>query len=372
MKPLILLLLACIPSVACSKYWVGGGSANTWSATTSTNWSATSNGSNNSPVPGSTDDVCFDGFSGSSTSVISANITVKSVTTTGYTGAITQNSGIDLFIEGSLTFTSGMTYTAAANSSIVEFLGTTSGQTINTGGQTLAEIAIEGTGSWTLAAPATLSANFIVGSGTFSTGNFNITTPGFDMTGTTTRSVSLGSSTIALNSSGSSIWNATTTTGLTFNAGTSSILVTDISGTGKTFVGGGLTYYNVTFSGGSGTDSITGANTFNVLTLTGVGGYVFPASVTNTVASFVAVGASGAVITITSSTSGTAALLSQATGTVCSNWLSLKDNTVNIGGAAWYQGANSTILTNVNHWTSGSCPGTFVSNPFIIVNDQQQ
>jgi hypothetical protein len=377
MKPLILLLLACIPSFACSKYWVGTGSSDTWIATTNTNWSTLTGGTNNAPAPTSTDDVCFDANSNLGTftnAVISANITIKSLTTTGFTGTITQNSAIALFIEGSLTLTSGMTYTPVASNSIIEFLGSTSGQTINTGGQAVAEIAIEGTGSWTLAAPVTCTANFLVGEGTFSTGNFNVTSPGFDVSASLTRSVSLGSSTITLNSSGSSIWNATTTTSLTFNAGTSSILITDTTSSAKTFVGGSLTYYNLAISGGvtaTNQISITGANTFNILTLGAWMNIQFPASATNTAASFVAVGASGKVIAITSSISGTAALLSQATGTVCSNWLSLKDNTVNIGGATWYQGANSTILTNVNNWTSGSCPGTFVSNPFVIVINNQ-
>ncbi len=74
------------------RYWVGGGSSANWDATGSTNWSDVSGGSNDFSVPTSTDDVYFDN-NGNTNSVISATITVNSLTiTSGYTATMTHNA----------------------------------------------------------------------------------------------------------------------------------------------------------------------------------------------------------------------------------------------------------------------------------------
>ena len=78
-----------------------------------------------------------------------------------------------------------------------------------------------------------------------------------------TRTITLGSSTLTLSGS----VNFTSSTGLTFNANTSQI---NLTATSPIVDGGGLTFYNVSFTSASasGTRSISGANTFNNLTLT--------------------------------------------------------------------------------------------------------
>lgn len=78
-----------------ARYWVGGGSSSNWSATGNTNWSATSGGSNNASVPGSGDDVYFDGAgtNGNTANTVSATITVNSITySSGYTQTTTINA----------------------------------------------------------------------------------------------------------------------------------------------------------------------------------------------------------------------------------------------------------------------------------------
>jgi hypothetical protein len=100
--------------------------------------------------------------------------------------------------------------------------------------------------------------------GSFDTGNYSVSAAAFQTSGTATKSVTLGSSTITLG--GGSAWVFSTTTGLTFSAGTSTIT---LSAATQVFSGGGLTYYNVTQSStASGTLTITGANTYNNLTFT--------------------------------------------------------------------------------------------------------
>lgn len=374
MKLSILLLVCALPAFPCTKWWVGGGSTTNWNATTPTNWSTSSGGAGNAAVPGTTDDVCFDANSGNPyTSIIAANITIKSIDCTGSNSGstITLNSGTDLFVQvGGIKFVSTMAFVASASNSIVEMLGAAVNAQIDLTGQTLKELAFAGSGSWQLVSDANFDSSvgqFVVSQGTVTTNNHNITVGSVNISGASTRSLTLGSSTINVGATGT-LWNATTTTGLTFNAGTSTINTTDQSSTGKTFVGGGLTYNNLNLGVGSGSISITGANTFNslgVIASFAAGTVIFPASVTQTMTTFAITGASGKVITITSSSAGTQATLSKASGNVCSDFLSLKDSNAT-GGASWFAGAHSTNVSGNAGWTFTACPGgTNVTVPVV-------
>jgi hypothetical protein len=98
------------------RYWVGGGSSANWNATSPTNWSATSGGSNDASVPTSADDVFLDGNSPNST--LSASITIRSLNCTGYTNTLTHNAGVQLTIAGKnagINFSSAMTYTKGSD-----------------------------------------------------------------------------------------------------------------------------------------------------------------------------------------------------------------------------------------------------------------
>lgn len=101
-----------------TRYWVGGGSSSNWNATGNTNWGTASGVQDNASVPTSVDDVIFDGAGtgGNSASIISATITVKSLTiTTGYTSTMTHNA--ELTIAGNWTFVN--TYTISGTGRIV-------------------------------------------------------------------------------------------------------------------------------------------------------------------------------------------------------------------------------------------------------------
>jgi hypothetical protein len=366
MKVLILLLASVFSVFGCTRFWVGGGSANTWAATGNTNWSTSSGGANNASVPTSTDDVCFDSNSGTGNSVIAAVITVKSLDCSGtggsgspYTGTLTHNA-VNLDIENSLTLFSQMTYTIASASSTLNFLGSTSGQTVTLGGQSTGSVIFNGTGAWTLGSSltgASINSIFTLTKGTFSTGNFAVTMGKLASTNSNTRSLSLGSSTLTLSQTGT-VWDLGTTTGLTFSAGTSTIVFTSNSGAGKTFNGGGLTYNNVTLSiAGSGTFTFTGANTFNTLSIDRPpgGGVIFPASTTQTVTALsFAGGFPPSVVTFTSSSPGTQYTISQASGSVCTNYLNLTDSKVT-GGASFFAGSDSTNTSDNSGWQFTAC-----------------
>lgn len=249
-------------------YWVGG--AGTWDAATTTNWALSSGGVGGAGVPTLADNAVFDAASGSTYTVsIVTGAVCNDLTATGTVGAslsLAANAVLDVY--GSLTFpATGLTWVGGTSSSVF-FLATTVGKTVTTngvsfGGSGNTSVRFDGVGGgWTLGSALTCN-NLTVNQGSFSTANFNITAAStFTGSGTLTRSVSLGSSTVTVQ--GATAWTFTTTTGLTFNAGTSAITCT---ATSPTFSGGGLTYNNVSFtSTGSGTSTITGANTFNNLT----------------------------------------------------------------------------------------------------------
>ena len=189
-----------------ARYWVGG--AGTWSSANTTNWSATSGGAGGASVPTSADTPIFDANSGS----------------------------------GIVTFTNG--------------------------GVTVSVITIDNIGiELSLGAAILSSGSITLTSGTFTTNNYNVTATSFSSNNSNTRTINLGSSTVTLNGTGGGV-SFTTSTNLTFNAGTSQINVT--STVAQIRGGSGVTFYNVTFTSGTlATPGINGPNTFNNLTISG-------------------------------------------------------------------------------------------------------
>lgn len=115
-----------------------------------------------------------------------------------------------------------------------------------------------------------LSRNFLsysdinVAKGTFTTQNYDVSVNSLTSSNTDTRTINLGSSTVTLSSY--IPISFATSTGLTFNAGTSTINLTN-SASGASVHLGNQTFYNVNFTG-TGTStahSINGANTFTNL-----------------------------------------------------------------------------------------------------------
>ena len=255
------------------RYWVNG--AGTWDATTTTNWATTSGGAGGASAPTSTDNVIFDSLSNATlyTVTIGADAVCEDFTVAApLTGAVTFSLAATARIDcyGSMTLpAANCTWTGVAGC-LVTFRATTTGKTITTNGVTLTLTAVTFNGvggAWTLGSAITYgtSQSITVINGTFDTGNFNITGAIFAVNAVGTQVINLGSSTLTFN--GATPINFTQTAGLTFNAGTSQITLT--ASTAITFVGGGQTFYNVSFTGiSAGVTAITGANTFNDLNQT--------------------------------------------------------------------------------------------------------
>ena len=246
------------------KYWWPSGGTGTstgnWSSTT--NWSSSSASYVSTTAPTSADNANFGSYSGATSFTVTvtasslclalvinnANMTLAGSGTWSIYGAVTITSFASRTYTGTITF-------AATTSVALNFGTMTFGGTMNFNGTG---------GTWTLASALNIGA-FSLGltAGTLNTAGFTVTCSLFTSTGSTTRVLNLGASTLVCTGA-ASVW-VLTLTGLTFNAGTSTIQAT--SSSNISFSGLGLTYNNVSFTSGTvGDISITGANTYNNLT----------------------------------------------------------------------------------------------------------
>lgn len=269
------------------------------------------------------------------------------------------------FITGNLTLSASI---ARSDGSTTNLVGSSGTQVITTNGVTVdgpitinaAGATVQLAGALTLGATRTLTLT----AGTLNANNQTISTGLFSSNNSTTRTITMGSGLWTLTGTGT-VWNLSTTTNLTFNKETANIKITDTSSSSVTFAGGGLTYNNVWFSRGSstGTNIVTGADSIATLQDDGTGAHqiTLPASTTITVTTFSVSGNPGALISIRSSSAGVQSTLSQASGTVNSDYLDIKDSNA-IGGAVWNPGTHSVNSGNNTGWLFPSIEG---SNPFL-------
>ena len=197
-----------------------------------------------------------------------------------YTGTLLHNPSVTLSIgDGTagasniaLRLVSGMNYSTDSFTELIKFVSTsTTQQTITTGGEISGAMEFDGVGgSWILSDACSVtsggsSSSITLTNGTLNTNGQTVTTGAFNSTNSNTRVLTLGASSINLNSTSNSSLNFLTTTNFTLNADTSTIT---LSGSGGGINSGGVTLNNVIFSG-AGTQRISGVNTFANLTRTG-------------------------------------------------------------------------------------------------------
>jgi hypothetical protein len=309
------------------RYWDGGNCDDT------NNWyDVATGGSPGASLPTSADNVYPRTTPSSSTFTINATMNCLDFDFSGATNNPTLAGSSTLNIYGSTIFINDMVHTHTGTK---RFFGA-GNHTITSAGHTfgycLFGTTTSGAATWTLQDDfrcSTLDLNY----GTINSNNKNIVCASIANDATTTRGMILGSSTITCSGNVTFV-----TTGLTFNEGTSTIIMT---GNSKTFAGGGLTYNNVRFSGTPTT--VTGANTFNTLTVDSGKTCILPANTTQTASALSWDGA-----TIQSSTAGTAATVSVASGTVEMNWGSLKD--IAAEGGATFNAVNVTNVSGNDGW----------------------
>jgi autotransporter-associated beta strand protein len=192
--------------------------------------------------------------------------------------------------------------------------------------------------------------NLSLNNGTFDANGYNVTCGHFYSNGSSTRALLMGSGTWTLGTGYSGGW-IVVSTNLTFDAETSTIVSPGDGYDVNTFAGGGLTYNNVTFGTSAYNTTITGSNTFNNLTINGPKTVNFTAGTTQTInGTFSATGTAGNVITMQSTSAGSAFTLSKSSGTVSADYISLQDSTAT-GGAIWLPGLNSTNVSGNTGWS---------------------
>jgi hypothetical protein len=244
------------------RYWVGG-SGNT---NDTAHWSETSGGASGATLPNSSYDAIFDASSDSGagfTVTVNASFDCASLDNTAVDQVMTLAGSSALNIYGSLALKSTTVRTYGAT---ITFKAIATGKTITTNGVSLATsggVDFNGVGGgWTLGSALTIYGGTLSAGALDTAGyNFTATTVPFYISGSTTRSLTLGASVVTVDT-----WTVTSTTNFTFSAGTSLIKNTS----NNFFSGGGLTYYDVELPSGNGvTSGINGANTFHNLTFKG-------------------------------------------------------------------------------------------------------
>jgi hypothetical protein len=268
-------------------------------------------------------------------------ITLNNLT---YNNTFTGTGSLFVNIYGNLTLSTGGTIASSAVASPI-FKSTSGTKTITTNGRTIDRpIQFDGVGgTWALQDALTVGSTstsiFTLTNGTLDLNGQTLTTgsaatSGF-ITSTGTKNLTFNGGTLAIPSSGATAFNNVAPTGFTTTAGTGTGTITMTSASAKTFVGGGSTFNCTLNQGGAGALTITGANTFtNIANTTQPATVTFPSSVTNTFTSFSLSGTAGNLITINSSTAGTRATVSDASGTVSVSYCSIIDSAAT-GGATW-------------------------------------
>lgn len=335
-------------------YWIG----NTGNWSSSSAWSSTSSGAsttNEIPLPQDTAIFDINSFtSGGRVVTVDYYLLCKNLLTTGVINSPNFNfTSTNSEIFGNINFSPTVGSVTGTVGNIFTMRGRLGVCTITSSGLSLGcRLVINGpsTGSTlvklldSLTVSYSNSIGFSISNGGFDANNFNVTCPAIAIS-STGNPVFMGSGT----------WTASGT-GTVFQVSsgilycqTSTIVISDSSASSKTFAGNGKVFNNLTISGGgAGAIIITGANTFNVFTVTGPKTITFTISITQTIASLILVGDFGNLITLTSTINATKFSLIVTSATA--QWVSVKDSTVTgtaspIPIAGGTDGGNNTALS---------------------------
>lgn len=229
-------------------YCVAAGNFN--SAST---WASSSGGAGGAGTPGPGDACILDGNTPSGPT-ISASQTIGSLDCSAFTGTLNRSNSSLTIDTGDVVLSSGMTYADVNTSQNWAFSATAGTQTLTSAGHTLGNITKTNAGVFTLGDALTMlpNATLNITSGTFdnSVGNYNVTCGIFNGSNSNTRTIKLGSAIYTILMVGNSVtsWSLGTTTGLTFDAGTSQLKFRTTGVVFQVSLGNNNTYYDIEFS----------------------------------------------------------------------------------------------------------------------------
>lgn len=322
------------------RYWIGG--TGNWSDVA--HWSTTSGGIGGASSPWNSDNVYIDSATSQVITVPTGLYTFcRSLNCTGASNTTLDILVDDFYVTRDFTLGSGMSVTCGGLTSYGRIiLGNTAGNTVDssitTNGVSLStrQVFIANPDySYTLI-DSLVCESIKVQSGTLNTNGESLICNTF-YTGIgyadLPREIILGASSVTTN-----IWDSSgPLTYLTFNAGTSKVICNE------TFYGGGLTYNNAELTGV--TTTISGSNIFNDLKFTAGKTVNLTAGTIQTVTSLTANGTDTDAITIQSTSAGSPATISKASGTVNVLYCSIKDITAT-GGAVFFAGVSTDVSGN--------------------------
>lgn len=288
-------------------------------------------------------------IAGSDTFQISGSGRLLNFDLTGFAGALTIASTTRYF--GNFVLPPTLISFSVSGLSLT-FSKTTGTQTLTTSGFTVpTSLTVDGVGgTLRLIDNLTVSVQLSVVNGTFDTDNKNVTVDSFNSSYSNTRTIALGSGIWTVTGSGT-IWNTTTTTGLTV---TGTAFINCTSASAKTFAGGSA-FYPTLNNGGSGALTISGNGTYDTISNTVQPTTItFTSGSTKTITNFNVSGTTGNLVTINSSTAGSAATITKPTGNVLCNFVDIQDSTAT-GGSGWYA-QNSTDSGNNTGWVFAHGP----------------
>lgn len=354
-----------------TRYWVGNGGGISQTA----HWSTSSGGAGGASVPLPQDQAIFDANSFSTTGQTvdvqngggwPSSMRVPAMNWTGVTNNPAWNSNQSHYMCGSVVFSPNMTIMGAFGRTITGSSGPLS-LTMNGISWAGGDLTINASSAVTFNdAYATTSGRVVFLSGDW-TVNGNITCDGIGLNGTVTRTMNMGSGTWDLG--GTAPWSGSSLANLTINTQTSTVKLTNNSTSNKNF---GVAVSGYTFNvlwiatGNTGTVTFTssGTTTYTTLKIDAGRPVKFTSGTTSVIGTWDASGTSGNLITIESTSAGSAFTFSKSSGTVSADYLSLKDSTAT-GGASWYAGANSTDVSGNTGWIFTAAPFDWTVN----VND---
>jgi len=338
-------------STPVKRYWVGD--AGNWSSTGE--WSSSSGGSSGASVPICHDTCIFNANSGTGTvtadcyrigkldfSAAPANLNLTlSVATEGYKDwilksgmAMTVNSSLDFYGVGSHNITCNTTNLNSSGNNTIFYRGTytTTDAMICSGG-----LYVIGTATLNFANASHSLTSFFVNAG-----SPTVSLAGtISITGTTGGILEISAGTITKND------GIIKTTGTVIGPVTISISKSIFE-----------LYLDNQSTSSSNSVNIISAGTFDTLRATRGGEYLkFTNGITQTITGGLKMtGSAGNLITLVSASAGSAFTLSKSSGTVCTDYLSIKDCTAS-GGATWWAGANSTNVSGNSGWVFQQCSG---------------
>lgn len=335
-------------------YWVSN--TGLWSDVNE--WKTTSGGATNARVPLPQDDVVFDA---SSITTTAQTVTLdvpragRNITWTGVlNNPIFATGSTTSLIYGSLTLVSGMTRTGTG---AITFSGRGS-YSITTAGVSLPQVLVTASGgTYTLLDALASGSTVGIVAGSFDSSSYSISATAFNSTGSLTRAITLGTSTLTLSLLSGTIVNIVAS-GLTFSGASSTIVVASASASARTIVAGSQSYGTITYTVPSSTGSLSMATgTINTLNISGGSRtWLVGSGGTHTITNWNVFGTAGNLVTVASTIAGNTAYLSKAgAGVVDSDYLSIQDISAS-PASTWYAGLNSVNVSNNSGWTFTDAP----------------